>query len=174
MARLATLACWLQVKADGPLVPGQKDCTGCRFTILEGYCEPNYISAGLCSATAETGPAHPETCSPSYAGEVPVGGDWSRETGFAYFHPDSCDEACAESACLLDTNCAGFTVATFPFDETRTVALKSRISHSTPWSGYECKQKVCGCDADAMASAQSFRRVSLLGLLVLLTLLMQG
>ncbi|CAE7203173.1 unnamed protein product, partial [Symbiodinium microadriaticum] len=113
-----------------------------EFVLLPGYCEPNVKSNSLCSASNSDGPSLADTCEGTYAGEdVPIGGDWSRETGMAYFHPDSCDEACAKARCLADASCAGMTVATFAFDSRRTAALKSSVSGFTDWEGYECLRK---------------------------------
>eukprot|EP00439_Symbiodinium_sp_Y106_P014166 s65_g2.t1 len=140
MTRLLIFAVLLRsTLSDGPLVttPVPDD----EFVTLLGYCNPNSIASSLCSANSD-GPRLAETCEGTYAGEdVPIGGDWSRETGFAYFHPDSCDEACAKARCLADANCGGLTVATFPFDSRRTAALKSSVSGSTEWGGYECLRK---------------------------------
>ncbi|CAE7225547.1 unnamed protein product [Symbiodinium sp. CCMP2592] len=147
MTRLLKFAALLRsALADGPLVttPGP-EVPDDEFVILPGYCQPNSKSNSLCSASNSDGPGLAETCEGTYAGEdVPIGGDWSRETGFAYFHPDSCDEACAKARCLADTNCGGLTVATFPFDSRRTAALKSSVSGSTEWEGYECLRKATG------------------------------
>ncbi|CAE7741398.1 unnamed protein product [Symbiodinium sp. CCMP2456] len=143
MARLLVSAVLLRsTLADGPLVDTTTTVPDDEFVMLPGYCEPNWKSNSLCSASSDGGPRLADTCEGTYAGkDVPIGGDWSRETGFAYFHPDSCDEACAKARCLADANCAGMTVATFAFDSRRTAALKSSVSGSTDWEGYECLRK---------------------------------
>ena len=105
------------------------------FTQLQGYCEPNAFSSTLCSASS-TVSASSGSCEGPYAGnELPIYGDWSQETGLAYFAPDSCNESCVRQRCLLDTACQGYTYAV----QMAAGSLKSRITGSTPWGGGSTK-----------------------------------
>ncbi|CAK9093912.1 Zinc finger CCCH domain-containing protein 42 (AtC3H42) [Durusdinium trenchii] len=119
-----------------------------RYETSEGYCEPNHFGASLCSVSSSKEPEVSSTCSGAFApSDLPIYGDWSRETGFAYFHPDNCDEACTQARCNNDSSCQGYTWATGAFDGRGAGSLKNSITGFNSWGGYLCKVKVSTCEA---------------------------
>lgn len=124
-----------------------------RYEVLEGYCEPNSFTDTLCSASSSV-PAQAPTCVGDFApNDLPGYGDWSRETGFAYLHPDSCDEECVQWRCDVDPACQGYTWALNAINGKSAASLKSSISGSNPWSGYQCKVKTTACLSDEQIPA---------------------
>eukprot|EP00435_Cladocopium_sp_Y103_P041701 s308_g11.t1 len=119
-----------------------------RYEVLEGYCEPNSFEGTLCSVSSSVSPQAP-TCVGDFApNNLPGYGDWSRETGFAYLHPDSCDEDCVQWRCNIDPGCQGYTWALGAINGQSAASLKNSISGSNPWSGYQCKVKTMECSDD--------------------------
>lgn len=112
----------------------QDACTcSSSFTQLPGFCEPNAYTTTLCSSSSSVTAANAATCEGPYAGNnLPIYGDWSKETGLAYFDPGSCNETCVRQRCLLDTACQGYTYAV----GMGAGSLKSQITGSTPWGGH--------------------------------------
>lgn len=129
-----------------PLSIASRCCV--RYETSEGYCEPNHFGASLCSVSSSKEPEVSSTCSGAFApSDLPIYGDWSRETGFAYFHPDNCDEACTQARCNNDSSCQGYTWATGAFDGRGAGSLKNSITGFNSWGGYLCKVKVSTCEA---------------------------
>ncbi|CAJ1413718.1 unnamed protein product, partial [Effrenium voratum] len=98
-----------------------------------------------------------ETCDTAYApNNLPGYGDWSRETGFAYFDPAFCDEACARDRCSNDISCQGYTLATEAINGQHAASLKGEVTGSSAWEGYTCIKKLtecaCGIGSDASTS----------------------
>eukprot|EP00931_Biecheleriopsis_adriatica_P055559 TRINITY_DN32881_c0_g1_i1.p1 TRINITY_DN32881_c0_g1~~TRINITY_DN32881_c0_g1_i1.p1 ORF type:complete len:338 (-),score=28.68 TRINITY_DN32881_c0_g1_i1:35-1018(-) len=120
----------------------EPDAEPCKWEALPGYCEPNGFAETLCSPSTRQGPQFSSTCEAQYAGQLPHYGDWSRETGFAYFHPSSCNEQCARARCDADASCKGYTLAEAAIDGQSAVSLKSHITGATEWHGYTCMRKV--------------------------------
>eukprot|EP00928_Gymnodinium_smaydae_P057223 TRINITY_DN40493_c0_g1_i1.p1 TRINITY_DN40493_c0_g1~~TRINITY_DN40493_c0_g1_i1.p1 ORF type:complete len:187 (+),score=6.69 TRINITY_DN40493_c0_g1_i1:115-675(+) len=151
-----------------------------RFCYLElpGYCEPNGFSETLCSASSQV-VALPRTCDAMYAGRRPVVGDWTQESGFAYFDPSSCDESCARRRCDEDPQCVGYTLSSLGgFDGKMAVSLKNTIERSTPWKGYSCLRKAtpdaateCAPLSSAMRRFPCFRLSALLLALITFNLI---
>jgi len=153
---------WSQVSCDiiGPALcsytlqlPRNCSCSS-RYEILDGFCNPNDFSSTLCSVQSSIQATNEETCQGVFApNDMPVYGDWSRETGFAYFHPDGCDETCIQQKCNNDPACKGYTWAIGAVGQFGAGSLKNLITSSQPWQGYECKVKVSTCGGDQTNSA---------------------